>query len=434
MVAALEDELICHINVNPVENVTGMDLFFEELRALPIERRPSLLPLIRHMVYAYPHCFSLVILSLLANDTSPSTKTVNSSLKVLQFLVEMTSDEAMFSVDVLRLLVSEFSKYHWPEANTIEVLDQWVLLMHRVVGLSANGTSILYSFFLQELDRLPLLGRISFLLSSSFSVPFLMWLSNHSGRGNGVNECLMIIVTYSYLCDTIKKEEELGLLSGRNRTLLDPFQYLHRSTESLIHILSNLAYSDLVSILSFLNSFFIVIFHGVSVVKEDVITIIKTVLIAVHEMNMTQYIMTLIHMTLDDPQSWRLEALAQIIVSKPMQITLTVPLLNSLMLSESYISLSQKPSYLQNLSVYLFDSSHCLSLFFVSFSAYDYILECLADLVQQSPASYVLDKVILSLFQYSVTVPEDNSFDNKIFYVMETIHYCVEVTNPFMAL
>ena len=177
-----------------------------------------------------------------------------------------------------------------------------------------------------------------------------------------------------------------------------------------------------------------VIFHGVSVVKEDVITIIKTVLIAVHEMNMTQYIMTLIHMTLDDPQSWRLEALAQIIVSKPMQITLTVPLLNSLMLSESYISLSQKPSYLQNLSVYLFDSSHCLSLFFVSFSAYDYILECLADLVQQSPASYVLDKVILSLFQYSVTVPEDNSFDNKIFYVMETIHYCVEVTNPFMAL
>ena len=97
------------------------------------------------------------------------------------------------------------------------------------------------------------------------------------------------------------------------------------------------------------------------VVKEDVIIIIKTVLIAVHEMNMTQYIMTLIHMTLDDPQSWRLEALAQIIVSKPMQITLTVPMLNSLMLSESYISLSQKPSYLQNLSVYLFDSSHCLS-------------------------------------------------------------------------
>ena len=348
------------------EGISGkVTILCETILQIQPTMRSYLFQLLHHLLQLDSSCYPPLANALSQSIHSDATLSQSDFLSIAQFLLQELYQTEVYSEEN----ESAFMNAMACREGSPDSLNIWFDLLSHAIQVKSTTIDSLYSLFLQQLDCLAVADRLAYLLSKPYSLPFLQWFSNRTQFIQHPNECILICIIYSYLCDQQKEHNKLGFF------YVEPSSSGHASFNLLLHSLSTLCeqmHSAINSLpLSFLGSFLNVVFCGEyesheQEHKNSFIQLARVFFTNCDDHDVcNRTLERIIMFGLTNCTSWRLETIGEILTFKLEVIEFSEDTFLSLIKAEKVVMISKRHSYLSNLMLYLFQPFHCMSLNFI---------------------------------------------------------------------
>ena len=355
----LENDILSKIT--PMQSIdeeisSKLTILCDTIHQIQPTMRFYLFQLLHHLLLLDSSCYPPLAKALSQPVHSNTVLSQPDFMPIAQFLLQELYQTEVYSEEN----ESAFIDVMMGREGSTDSLNIWLDLLSHSTQVGSTTTDKLYFLFLQQLNCLVVADRLAYLLSKTYSLSFVLWFSSRIQFIQHPNECILICIIYSYLCDQQKEHNTLGFFAIDSSSC--SFSLLLHSLSTLCDQMSNSINS---LPLAFLGSFLNVIFCGdyenhEHEHKDLFIQLTRLFFTNCADRDVCNRTLERIFIFgLKNRTSWRLEALSEILAFKLETIELSEEYFLSLVKVNPMVIIARRHSYLSNLMFYLFQPSHC---------------------------------------------------------------------------